>query len=133
MLKSTDANIVLLTSDTQSATSYATNSLTGTDTDITNPGNAYVLNNGESGLGFYKLSIDGTIKAHKAYLTYAGSYARGFIGFDETTGVNEVRSIMAEGRCEYFDLQGRRVSQPTKGLYIVRSAQGKKCNKVIIR
>lgn len=133
VLKSTDANIVLLTSDTPSATSYATNSLTGTDTQITNPGNAYVLNNGTSGLGFYKLSTDGTIKAHKAYLTYGGSGARGFIGFDETTGVNEVRSIMAEGRCEYFDLQGRRVSQPTKGLYIVRSAQGKKCNKVIIR
>ncbi len=133
VLKSTDANIVLLTSDTESATSYATNSLTGTDTEITNPGNAYVLNNGKSGLGFYKLSIDGTIEAHKAYLTYAGGGARGFIGFDETTGVNEVRSIMTEGRCDYFDLQGRRVSQPTKGLYIVRSAQGKNCNKIIIR
>jgi hypothetical protein len=38
---------------------------------------------------------------------------------DETTGVDDVRSKMSDGRSEYFNLAGQRVAQPTKGLYIV--------------
>jgi hypothetical protein len=47
------------------------------------------------------------------------SLARGFFGLDETKDVNEVRVKMEDERGEYYDLQGRRVAQPTKGLYIV--------------
>ena len=36
-----------------------------------------------------------------------------------TTGMNEVRSMTPDERCEVFDLQGRRVAKPAKGLYIV--------------
>jgi hypothetical protein len=119
VMKSTAANIVLLTAATQSATSYAANSLTGTDTQLTNPSNAYVLGNGDSGVGFYRLSDTGTIGAHKAYLTYDGATARDILGFDaETTGIHAVqgsRSVV-DG---YYNLSGQRVAQPGKGLYIV--------------
>ena len=36
-----------------------------------------------------------------------------------TTGMNEVKSMTPDERCEVFDLQGRRVAKPAKGLYIV--------------
>lgn len=120
VLKSTSASIPLNYSATGSATSYDDNSLLGTMTRIANPGNAYVLNKGSQGIGFYKLSNSGHIDAHKAYLTYSGISARAFFRLDGTTGVNDVRGKMADGRSEYFDLQGRKLSgKPTqKGVYI---------------
>jgi hypothetical protein len=129
VLKSTDANIVLLTSDTQSATSYATNSLTGTDTQITNPGNAYVLGYANSILGFHKLSASGTIKAHKAYLTYSGSGAPEFFDLEgNVTGITNTNlSNQTNTNGAVYTLDGRRVSKPTKGLYIVNG------KKVIIK
>lgn len=128
VLKSTDANIVLLTSDTQSATSYATNSLTGTDTQISNPGNAYALGYANSILGFYKLSAGGTIKAHKAYLTYSGGGAPEFFDLDgNVTGIKAIDNGQLTIDDAVYDLQGRRVSKPTKGLYIVNG------KKVIIK
>ena len=128
VLKSTDANVVLLTSDTQSATSYANNSLKGTDTQITNPGNAYVLANGNSVLGFHKLSAGGTIKAHKAYLTYSGSGAPEFFALEgNVTGIKAIDNGQWTIDNVVYDLQGRRVSKPTKGLYIVNG------KKVIIK
>ena len=50
-----------------------------------------------------------------------GASARGleFVFDDEVTGVNEVRSQKEDVRSEWFDLQGRKVAQPQKGLYIV--------------
>ena len=129
VLKSTDANIVLLTSDTQSATSYATNSLTGTDTQITNPGYAYVLGYANSILGFHKLSASGTIKAHKAYLTHSGSGAPEFFDLEgNVTGITNTNlSNQTNTNGAVYTLDGRRVSKPTKGLYIVNG------KKVIIK
>ena len=119
VLKSTSGSIILTLNDAVSGDNFSGNSLKGTMTSILNPGNAYVLNKGEQGVGFYKLKDTGTIGANKAYLTYSGSLARGFFGLDETTGVNEVMGKKEDERGEYYDLQGRRVAQPTKGLYIV--------------
>ena len=121
VLKSTSNSIPLNYSATGSETSYEDNSLLGTMTGIENPGNAYVLNNKTAGIGFYKLSASGTIGAHKAYLTYDGNNARSFFRLDGTTGVNDVRGKMADGRSEYFDLQGRKLyGKPTvKGIYIL--------------
>jgi hypothetical protein len=96
-------------------------------TSITNPGSAYVLNyKAETGAGFYKLKNSGTIGANKAYLTYSGVLAREFFGFDETTGIDGVNVDTIE-HGDAFDLQGRRISQPTKGLYIMNG------KKVIIK
>ena len=71
--------------------------------------------------GVFQPATAGTLAAGKAYLNIAVSSARELVlDFDdETTGVDDVRSKMSDGRSEYFNLAGQRVAQPTKGLYIV--------------
>ena len=127
ILKSSSSSITL-TPATTTATLEG-NQLVGTATAITNPGNAYVLNKGTNGVGFYKLSSTGTIGANKAYLTYSGpsTLARSFFGFDETTGIEMPTAEVIDADAVVYDLQGRRVAQPTKGLYIVNG------KKVIIK
>ena len=135
---------IAMTLSLEAATgNFSTNSLKGTTISIPNPGNAYVLNNGLAGVGFYKLAAYnestgvGTIGANKAYLTYDGALAREFFGFDETTGIKSMHNSSTSeaakpsAQCtmhnDVFDLQGRRVAKPTKGLYIVNG------KKVIIK
>ncbi|MBR1548498.1 MAG: hypothetical protein IJ637_07220 [Prevotella sp.] len=92
-----------------------------TDGDYTN----FILANGTKyGIGFYTLSDAGEIAAGKAYLQLPASAvpvaeARGvkLVFDDETTGIESIDSPSADGR--YFDLQGRQVKNPAKGLYIV--------------
>ena len=116
--KSTTGNFTMtLDTETTPTGDFSGNDLTGTMTSITNPGNAYVLN-GKNGAGFYKLSDGGTIGANKAYLTYSGSLAREFFLFDEATGI-EMPTVEDNADAVVYDLQGRRVVNPTKGLYIV--------------
>ena len=83
--------------------------------------NFWVLVSNEGTAEFQKLSENGaTIPAGKAYLNAAAAGARLSIVFDDdvTTGVTEiVNSKLSNSK--YFDLQGRRVAQPQKGLYIV--------------
>ena len=138
VLKSNSADIPLYSSATGSTYSYGGNSLQGTMTRITNPGNAYVLNKKSAGVGFYKLSATGNIGAHKAYLTYDGSSgAREFMPFDDDpTGIVESEELRvsfaigngaerSERKCEesddaWYDLSGRKYDKrPAKpGLYI---------------
>ena len=129
--KTASGSITMTPTSSNGSGNWTGNSLTGTMTSITNPGNAYVLNyKAATGAGFYKLSASGTIGANKAYLTYSGggSSAPSFFGFDgNTTSINEVRGKMEDVSGEYYDLQGRRVSQPAKGLYIVNG------KKVVIK
>ena len=119
VLKNTTTGSITMTkTETAPNVDYSGSSLTGTMTSITNPGNAYVLN-GTNGAGFYKLSSSGTIGANKAYLTYAGALAREFFLFDEATGIEMPTAEDVNADAVFYDLQGRRVAQPTKGLYIV--------------
>jgi hypothetical protein len=99
---------------------FSDNSLQGTMTEINTTGanNYYVLNKKSAGIGFYKLSnTSGTIGANKAYLTYSAG-AREFFLFDEATGI-EMPTVEDNADAVVYDLQGRRVQNPTKGLYIV--------------
>ena len=60
--------------------------------------------------------------ANKAFFQADGEGARSFtMTFDngETTGISATLTNNETMNNEYFDLQGRRVAQPTKGLYIV--------------
>ena len=116
ILKSSSSSITL-TPATTTATLEG-NQLVGTATAITNPGNAYVLNKGTNGVGFYKLKSTGTIGANKAYLTYSAG-AREFFLFDEATGIEMPTVEDVNADAVVYDLQGRRVQNPTKGLYIV--------------
>ena len=119
--KTATGNFTMTLTETAPAGDFSGNSLTGTMTVINTTGaNDYYVLGGKSGAGFYKLSnTSGTIGANKAYLTYSAA-AREFFLFDETTGIE---MPMAEDNdnadAVVFDLQGRRVLNPTKGLYIV--------------
>ena len=80
-------------------------------------------------VGFYKIPTGMTIPVGKCYLSVAkeASSARDFLGFIEenATRINAVEN--GQSTDEVFDLQGRQVKQPTKGLYI------KNGKKVIIK
>ena len=85
-------------------------------------GTQYILANGGSGVGFYQATPGTAIAAGKAYLVSpSGAPCLLFNFFDDmqTTGVNDVRGKLADVRGDFFDLQGRKVANPTKGLYIV--------------
>ena len=126
--KTTSGSITMNPTSSNGSGDYSDNSLTGTMTNITNPGNAYVLNNGTQGVGFYKLSSGGTIGANKAYLTYSSGAARSFFGFDgNTTSIDATLVNSEKVNSVVYDLQGRKVAQPTKGLYIVNG------KKVVIK
>ena len=131
VLKSETDNIITMTkTDSESEYDYAGNSLWGTSYKRKNPspGNVYVLSYKESaGVAFYKLGSNGVIAANKAYLMANNSSvanAHEFFTFDiETTatGVDNINAQDSEKDVEakVFDLQGRRVAKPAKGIYIV--------------
>ena len=63
--KTASGSITMTPTSSNGSGNWTGNSLTGTMTSITNPGNAYVLNKGSQGVGFYKLSASGTIDANQ--------------------------------------------------------------------
>ena len=94
--------------------------------------------NGTAGYTYYYLASDqfheatgGTLQSGKAYLKVAnGGSARQLsivFGDDEATGIADVRGKKEDVNGNFFDLSGRKVAQPTKGLYIVNG------KKVIIK
>ena len=114
---------------------------TATEREISGAGYKYYVlsNSGDQGLGFYKQGTRGgasiKLKAHRAGLRLNESIARAksfFIDFDaarENANVAGIRNIgqEAEGRDNViYDLQGRRVKNPTHGIYIIN---GKKVIK----
>ncbi len=124
VLKNTTTGSITMTkTETAPAGDFSGNRLTGTMAAIntSSANDYYVLGNGSQGVGFYKLSSTGTIGANKAYLTYSGGAgAREFFPIEgNVTGIDDVRSQMSDVRGEVYDLQGRQVANPTKGLYIV--------------
>ena len=83
----------------------------------------YVLMNETDGLGFYQTTTTSfTLGANTAYLpaNFAGATARYFNLEDPATGINSVKGkeFMVNGS-EIYNLQGQRVAQPAKGLYII--------------
>ena len=130
VLKTTGDNPVMTKTTTASGDEQA-NDLTGVSAaaGVVTDGTFYVLNNGSQGVGFYKLKSGKTVGVGKAYLTYTAG-AREFFDFNETTGLKAIDNgpLGTQGRLPeqeltidnvVYDLQGRRVSQPAKGLYIV--------------
>ena len=69
-----------------------------------------------------KLQMGGesaTISAFQAYLDVPVSAREITIDDGEVTGIVNVNSLLPAEECVAFDLQGRQVAQPTRGLYIV--------------
>ncbi len=117
--KSTAYNIPVVASGSDiSATNKLQAAVTATDIAANA---AYIL---QGGL-FHKVTAASTVPAGKAYLlasdiTSAPSLSFVFADEDmQTTGISDVRSKTEDVRGDFFDLSGRRVAQPTKGLYIV--------------
>ena len=119
------------------ATSTDRNLVVGcaTNTNIDGEGNTkYILGTNASGAGLFYVDSSITIPAGKAYLD-AGKVidapARALsLDFEEgeTTSLREIRNEeLGIKNAEFFNLNGQRVAQPTKGLYIVNG------RKVVIK
>ncbi len=111
------------------AAAITDNDLLVSDGTATSDGHFFALKQNGDKVGFYKVKEGVKIPAGKAYLNIP-TLSRDFVGFGldgETTGVNDVRSKMEEVRGDFYNLNGQRVSQPTKGLYIVNG------KKVVIK
>lgn len=86
----------------------------------------YYLSNGDYGIGFYKVNGSVEMKANRAYLPLlknSVSSTRGFIGIDfgdDSEGTTNVQSSIFNVQSDgvYYNLQGQRVDNPSKGLYI---------------
>ena len=98
---------------------------------IDDAADAYILGNKDSEVGFYLMDkTDRTLGANKAYLelSAAANPVRSIVIGGPTTGIEDT---VAEGVAaeEYYDLQGRRVMNPTKGIYVTKSGKKVLFNK----
>ena len=83
--------------------------------------NFILNNNGANGSGFY-LANNKTVAAGKAYLRVPTESAGklSFFSLDGSiTAIEGVQAEAAEGEKVYYNLNGQRVANPSKGLYIV--------------
>jgi hypothetical protein len=96
--------------------------LTGVFAAATVPVNSYVLQKQSEKVGFFKVTGAKTINPFRAYLT-AETPAPGlsiiFPEDSDVTGISEIEKMKNADNVTIFDLQGRKVAQPQKGLYIV--------------
>lgn len=88
--------------------------------------NNYVLAKGNKGIGFYKANFT-AIAANKAYLpseniANAQGVMMAFSFGDEVTGIDNVNAAEAAAK-KYYDLQGRRVLYPAKGIFVTEDGQ----------
>lgn len=109
------------------ATAPATNYLVGVLEATTIGGNDtdYILKD-----GVFKKANEGTLAAGKAYLKADANAAPALtIGFGDegTTGIRSIDNGQLTIDNVYYDLSGRRVAEPTKGVYIVNG------KKVVIK
>ncbi|MBO6191183.1 MAG: hypothetical protein J6N98_02125 [Prevotella sp.] len=94
------------------------------------PNGAYFVKNNQ----LYVSNGSSTIKPFRAYFTSDAGYAHDLtLVFDDNGDVTSICTLKADGTIEtiaegkVYDLQGRHIAQPTKGLYIVNG------KKVVIK
>ena len=89
-------------------------------------------------------SSGSSMKGFRAYfhilnndISNARFFSMGFGDDDQITGIINLTPTLSEGEGAWYDLSGRRVQNPAKGIYIQRSAegrlQGKNGKKVVIK
>ncbi|MBQ1972815.1 MAG: hypothetical protein II222_00460, partial [Paraprevotella sp.] len=79
--------------------------------------NAYTLQNGSKGIGFYGYTGT-TLKGFKAYMTIADNNIKGFAFDFSTTGIEGVKAEK-NATPVIYDLMGRRVAKAQKGIYVI--------------
>lgn len=105
------------------------NTLSGTLLPVSVTGNDYTLNYRYGVAAFYKVDVENLqVEANKAYLpgTSIPASAQGADKFVFTFGgVAGIDSITVGTGVEeeYYDLQGRRVLNPTRGIYVTKSGK----------
>jgi hypothetical protein len=90
----------------------------------------FVLAKSGDNVGFYKW-MGGALSAGRVYVDAPANAARDYLEFtfeeSDVTAISEVTNTNRTNNTNVYDLQGRKVAQPTKGLYIVNG------RKVIIK
>ena len=121
-----DKPLIYLSTEEDGWGNFSANDLKGTTEEKATDGTVYTLAAEGGNLGFYRYTGE-TLAARKAYLVIEGGSGARYIGFagSEATAITDVAAESAAENTVY-DLQGRRVSEPQKGLYIVN---GKKIVK----
>lgn len=119
-----ETTVVLPVSATAPAVSEENNDLRVSDGNVKNSVQfvIFALANKDKGIGFYKLGNDVTVPEGKCYISVAtdnqqAPSAREFLSLgDDATGIKTVEGVTEHG--VVYDLQGRRVAKPSRGLYI---------------
>ncbi len=125
LLKKTTIDAVELTPCADASTDdYSGNDLEGVDAETAKESGSdyYVLSYMDSKLSFYKYSGT-TLGANKAFFKIPANSSREFLDIlGEVTGVDGLNGELKNGKIEelkFYDLNGRRVMNPTKkGVYI---------------
>lgn len=122
ILISEEAQEIVLAPATADVVPLQDNDLKGTNVTLArNTGvTTFVLNGGKGEIGFYPYTGENIAK-YKAYVEVDKAQAAQGLRFSFGTAT-DIENTLTEGEGEakeYYDLSGRRVAQPTKGLYIV--------------
>ncbi len=130
ILQNTDAteaniNLAITTEEVTTLTGNKLEGVTAKRAGYT-AGTNYVLAEKNGKVGFYKASFT-TIVANKAYLPQtnvqnAQGVMMAFSFGDEVTGIDNVNVATAAAK-KYYDLQGRRVLYPAKGIFVTEDGQ----------
>jgi len=87
------------------------------------PEAGYVLLKENNVLGFYKNTNAFTLGANTAYLPVSfdqnGAARASYLLFDDMTGISQVAGSKVKTNGAIYNLNGQRVSNPTKGIYII--------------
>ena len=126
ILKSESPSIALSVVASDSEDNYDDNAMQGVDVATPQAANTtyYVLSKKGGNFGFFKLASTKKLGANKAYLTLnAGGDSREFYGFDIEAETSEIVNTdysdnTDEGDGQIYDLQGRKVQQSVRGIYV---------------
>lgn len=123
LASTTGAEATMIPATTETVATVENNQLgnsAGADKTLAEGDNAYILANGTDGTAFYKGKVGTTLKANKAYLTYATGGSAIALNFGgNVTGINTAIKADSNDNAPVYDLAGRRVVRTVKGgLYI---------------
>ena len=105
---------------TAASASAVSNDLSGTSTGLvtTSSNSYYALGKiDDSTVGFIKVDTGVGIPGGKAYYSTSTSNARAYYSFDNATGLS-APAILQQDDSPVYDLNGRRISSPSKGIYL---------------